>query len=269
MKKTKILVPALGILALGMAASVTGTVAWFSANDKVYADGIFIQTTTAQSLVISESGNDHTWGSKITHAQGHGTTQDPTAAKSMDPAYNLSANNAVPSFVKVDSGTLEGENPTYEVRDDGKVYPYGSGEAGQPVAPAAAGTGPWIACEEDTDYLQLEEYLKLDTQDTTTNVSVALSLTAQAENSHENIDKALVVGVFVWSGESAGTLTSVKPFAGGASTYTNNLGLSPLTINYQPTHVSVYVWYDGQDAACINANAIEHPITISLTWSVQ
>lgn len=32
MKKTKILVPALAVLALGMAASVTGTVAWYSAS---------------------------------------------------------------------------------------------------------------------------------------------------------------------------------------------------------------------------------------------
>lgn len=35
MKKTKILVPALGLLALSTVASVTGTVAWFTANAKV------------------------------------------------------------------------------------------------------------------------------------------------------------------------------------------------------------------------------------------
>ena len=54
MKKTKILVPALAVLALGMAASVTGTVAWFAANNVVNANGMQIQSTTPSSLAISK-----------------------------------------------------------------------------------------------------------------------------------------------------------------------------------------------------------------------
>lgn len=55
MKKTKILVPALAVLALGMAASVTGTVAWFAANNVVNANGMKIQSTTPSSLAISKA----------------------------------------------------------------------------------------------------------------------------------------------------------------------------------------------------------------------
>ena len=55
MKKTKILVPALAVLALGMAASVTGTVAWFAANNVVNANGMFLKSTTPSSLVISKA----------------------------------------------------------------------------------------------------------------------------------------------------------------------------------------------------------------------
>ncbi len=54
MKKTKILVPALAVLALGMAASVTGTVAWFAANNVVNANGMYLRSTTPSSLVISK-----------------------------------------------------------------------------------------------------------------------------------------------------------------------------------------------------------------------
>ncbi len=54
MKKTKILVPALAVLALGMAASVTGTVAWFAANNVVNANGMQIQSSTPSSLAIGE-----------------------------------------------------------------------------------------------------------------------------------------------------------------------------------------------------------------------
>ena len=57
MKKTKILVPALAVLALGMAASVTGTVAWFAANNVVNANGMKIQSTTPSSLAIGTEIN--------------------------------------------------------------------------------------------------------------------------------------------------------------------------------------------------------------------
>ena len=55
MKKTKILAPALGILTLSMAASVTGTVAWFSSNATVTAAGMTISAVTATNLFINNS----------------------------------------------------------------------------------------------------------------------------------------------------------------------------------------------------------------------
>jgi len=55
MKKTKVIIPALGILLLSTAASVTGTVAWFSANSTVFANGMKVKATTSESLVISNA----------------------------------------------------------------------------------------------------------------------------------------------------------------------------------------------------------------------
>lgn len=54
MKKTKVIIPALGILLLSTAASVTGTVAWFSANSTVQANGMKVKATTSESLVIRD-----------------------------------------------------------------------------------------------------------------------------------------------------------------------------------------------------------------------
>lgn len=54
MKKTKILVPAMAVLALGMAAAVTGTVAWFSANNVVTANNMIFKSVTPSSLAIGE-----------------------------------------------------------------------------------------------------------------------------------------------------------------------------------------------------------------------
>lgn len=55
MKKSKILAPALAILCLSTAASVTGTVAWFAANNVVYANNLTVHANTQASLIISEA----------------------------------------------------------------------------------------------------------------------------------------------------------------------------------------------------------------------
>ena len=55
MKKTKVIIPALGILLLSTAASVTGTVAWFSANSTVTADGMQVKAKAESALVIADS----------------------------------------------------------------------------------------------------------------------------------------------------------------------------------------------------------------------
>ncbi len=54
MKKTKVLVPAMAVLALGMAAAVTGTVAWFSSNNVVTANRMMFKSVTPSSLAIGE-----------------------------------------------------------------------------------------------------------------------------------------------------------------------------------------------------------------------
>ena len=53
MKKTKIVIPAMGMLLLGTAASVTGTVAWFSMNQSVQVSGMQVKTKVSDNLLIA------------------------------------------------------------------------------------------------------------------------------------------------------------------------------------------------------------------------
>ena len=57
MKKTKIIIPALGMLLLSTAASVTGTVAWFSANSQVSATGLQIQAKSNETFLLISSSS--------------------------------------------------------------------------------------------------------------------------------------------------------------------------------------------------------------------
>ena len=68
MKKTKIIIPALGILLLSTAASVTGTVAWFSSNSQVTATGMVVSANTDSNFLIihgTDNANPQFDGSKI------------------------------------------------------------------------------------------------------------------------------------------------------------------------------------------------------------
>ena len=60
MKKTKIIVPALGMLLLGTAASVTSTVAWFAMNSSVSATGMQIKVKTESVFLLIGSGDNDT-----------------------------------------------------------------------------------------------------------------------------------------------------------------------------------------------------------------
>ena len=60
MKKTKIIIPALGLLLLSTAASVTGTVAWFAANASVSATGMQVKAKTASTYLLIGTGDNDT-----------------------------------------------------------------------------------------------------------------------------------------------------------------------------------------------------------------
>ena len=57
MKKTKIIIPALGLLLLSTAASVSGTVAWFAMNASVDATGLKIQAKSDSVFLLISSTN--------------------------------------------------------------------------------------------------------------------------------------------------------------------------------------------------------------------
>ena len=58
MKKTKVIIPALGMLLLSTAASVTGTVAWFSMNSFVNATQMRVLAKAEKGILISNEAKE-------------------------------------------------------------------------------------------------------------------------------------------------------------------------------------------------------------------
>ena len=115
MKKTKILVPALAVLALGMAASVTGTVAWFTQNAIATATGITVQSRVPSALYINGQLLASTEGDSLTLD----TVSHSAAAQSLDPVHMTYANkvltlNTPASWTTQPSQGSAGNAATYE-----------------------------------------------------------------------------------------------------------------------------------------------------------
>ena len=69
MKKTKIIVPALAVLLLSTAASVSGTVAWFSMNNSVKVDGMTVTTRVSSNLLIAETNLEENYTDAINQSR--------------------------------------------------------------------------------------------------------------------------------------------------------------------------------------------------------
>ena len=144
MKKTKILIPAMALLALSTAASVTGTVAWFQANTTVTATGLQMKSTLPSSLVIGyqyanvgteQTVNFATATKKDYGATGEGATESMYGAvKSLAPATHVFTANsygtvAVNDLAAVQNGQdvdpqtgIAGDDVTWKTAASGVNY---------------------------------------------------------------------------------------------------------------------------------------------------
>ena len=68
MKKTKIIIPSLGLLLLSTAASVSGTVAWFAMNNTVSATGMSVTAKTDAVFLEIQGSEDQNYGATGTNA---------------------------------------------------------------------------------------------------------------------------------------------------------------------------------------------------------
>ena len=98
MKKTKVIIPALGLLLLSTAASVSGTVAWFAMNASVTANGMQITAKSDSSFLIIGTSDNLT-----TVQTGNATSVDLTAvnAEVFPVAHDTISNTATATTTEV------------------------------------------------------------------------------------------------------------------------------------------------------------------------
>lgn len=255
MKKSKILVPAVALLALGVAASATGTVAWFNSNTVVSGSGMNVNCIVAKNLVISNASTG-TYGPSAVSVYNTAATLNPSST-SLD---GLKAG----SFFKADAANIE--------------YATGAAKVGSVITAATVAT-----TGDNVDVAKHSFWIKNEGQEGTTIDHVKLS-EVTIDGEHLAISNSVRVGFVV------GTNAYLFRIAGGDASYyglkavgtvtviTDNVlmagatALSEVTtaavegtqtdkeivaaLGTTATEVKVYVWYEGQDSNCKSANAI-------------
>ena len=109
MKKTKIVVPALAVLLLSTAASVSGTVAWFSMNNTVTVTGMTVNTKVSSNLLIAETNLDANYGSSIEQAIG-ATLEPASSIDSVGFYWTAGSNVAADGDAKTETYELYAED---------------------------------------------------------------------------------------------------------------------------------------------------------------
>lgn len=298
MKKTKILAPALGILALSMAASVTGTVAWFSSNATVTAEGMKIKATTATNLFIRNSAlsegvftTDPEPATMYTNPikeiediQDNGNlVLDPTSTnyagdfqewykvsdaqkiKIGGEVYSNSAAIPADAFaaVSIQNGNVQAANILTTV-NVGRFYLYLSDVAARNINATVTITPHDYATDDDA----------YDSQHPATELKNVVRFAMIFSEQTAASDKEAASGLArqVWSLDGDSTTCPMTALNTIGSAYATQKSGAVVTLgNMVPEktiRVDCYFWFEGQDAECINQASLhsnEYSVDVSFT----
>ena len=247
MKKTKVIIPAMGLLLLSTAASITGTVAWFSVNTTVTANGMSVQAKAQEGIAISNAA-DGTYNFTAASAKSTVAELYPASTIDFDPFLTSVSTNP-------------GQANTQQA--------YSTGAA-------------WVNNSTEAHYVVHNFYIRSSSASALTIGSLDIkSVDAKVGGgaAAQELSKSLRVGVqfenssnvYIYGPVTGFTATvSVQKAAGAYSAaaadredvtaLAGNVESNDTAVTSLPARtsngklVSVYVWFEGEDAACISNN---------------
>ena len=238
MKKTKIVIPALGLLLLSTAASVTGTVAWFSSINTVTASTMTIKATVGANLYIAKGASV-----ALASLTGNAVTDLESSSTAVSPA-DMSHTTGT---VTVRYATGYSTAPTQDSA--------GTGNAWQ-----AAGTlTVTTATDNASPALHLNDYCvysyvtiaRKQTSAGTYDLTPACTITCGASSL---LNKSLRCGLLM---NDQWIKSDDMDTASGAIAFTfNNQKVTSLEDNTAYSACLV-VWFEGEDSDCFTNNAID------------
>ena len=293
------------MLLLSTAASVTGTVAWFSMNNFVTATGMEVKAKAENGIVISKAASGDTW--KETAASAHNTALElkPTSTATAATWVHSTSNDASDEntendydllLLTVDSTTGAG----YVNDNDQTGYQATSG--------TTTGENP-VAYDADSTYYAMHSfYIKSSAEAITKTLYITnVKATLPGTQNSEDLNKALRVLVRlssnaatakVYSPVYAASQYTVRTSAGkydtsavGAATTATVTPIDATGTNgliatadqsflanqaipsssSAPLQIDIYLYFEGEDPNCISDNltATLDNIQVEVTFGTQ
>lgn len=262
MKKFRKLIPALCMLLVSALFVGTSTYAWFSMNKTVTAANMQIKAQVNTQLMIKGSAAGAEYKSAIDFVNANDSAVSAKNALTTVPATAYKGRNEADSaaLIKDANGWKKIATKHDLVKDDGTI----SGGAQDSTWDTAI-ADMFEKATAGTDYIKDDFTLKLVGEyKTGSSVKYTLKATTTLGENQANpadIYKAIHVAVVATYGES----TYLKEIDLGDATVAvdgKNATLSledaafdAFTAANQEHSYSVYIWYDGEDEQCNNANA--------------
>ena len=269
MKKTKIIIPALGLLVLSTAASVSGTVAWFSMNNSVSATAMQLKVKADDGILISNSAKS-TWADSANATVASATLLPTSAAAVASPAF-VSANStnadeaqagqAVANYSALTlawsvSSTSEGvgyveasspANTTYDAAADkayvllNKFYIKSSG------ATITAANNETLLYINDVTVTGATNKV-----DNALRVLVVVNTNAFVYAPVINVDSGTTTLSYSWKNTTAVSALNATVAAGFDKACDSVTSISNLDESATP--ISIYCYFEGEDANCKSTN---------------
>ncbi len=294
MKKTKIIIPALGLLVLSTAASVSGTVAWFSVNTSVSATGMKVQARAEAGLLISADKSDASWGNTDASDYGTAVALLPTSTNDLSTWYHATSNSAASSAAASAYSQLAASGEGKLIVKEKNLATTANALAQVTYADLNSDDA-YVAADDAAYYLMNRFYLKssgdqISVSGTTNWLSIS-KLTLAGIGSSAALDASLRVGVKI----NNGTARIVAPFADATASYsvagtaatTAFKGTLSANGNYNPSldtgftgnipaktadpiNIDIYLWFEGEDANCKSNNVVQtlDTLTVDVEFSL-
>ena len=288
------------MLLLSTAASVTGTVAWFSMNNFVTATGMEVKAKAENGIVISKAASGDTW--KETAASAHNTALElkPTSTATAATWVHSTSNDASDEntendydllLLTVDSGTGAG----YVNDNDQTGY--------QAVAGTTTGENPVAYAADSTYYAMHSFYIKSSAEAIQKTIYITnVKATLPGTQNSEDLNKALRVLVRlssdastakvyspVYAASSYSVATSAGTYAAATkatvtpidATGTNGLiatanqsflaNQAIPSSSSAPLQIDIYLYFEGEDPNCKSDNltATLDNIQVEVTFGTQ
>lgn len=304
-KSTKIILPALALLVLGTTAAATSTVAWFAANGTVKATGMQVQCQTSHNLIISNtnpttfdgSTDEEHYGSSVvtTNNGAHYLMPSSTATsvlKSANPSFFYAAEgskiNAVSGAIGVDSVLTAAENNN-EYYAQHEFWVANSAEDNMNIAISDFKITRGATASKITDALRIAIVYEDNTITIPENGNQSnkmwctiFTATSDATNSYQGFIKAgkitaVPAGELKTYSSSDGAISEAVTTKLYSDTKAYAMGQIKPTINavtsakdYVWSKLTVYTWYEGQDAHCTSNYAMSvEDISIELSFTAN